>query len=103
MEGELLTIGYYLRTTGYCFPYCFLKIFVEDKALIEGDKVVMGGSPSPHPLGKTLIRKSDTKIKISYLSSIHCTRRLSTSSVSIFNSCKKNNQISERATQKDNQ
>ena len=34
-------------TIGYCFPYCFLEIFVGDKALMEGDKVVMGDPPVP--------------------------------------------------------
>ena len=29
-------------TTGCCFPYCFLEILLEvDKAVIEGDKVVI--------------------------------------------------------------
>ena len=25
-----------LLTIGYCFPYCFLQIFVGDKAVMEG-------------------------------------------------------------------
>ena len=50
-------------TIGYCFPYCFLEIFVGDKALMEGDKVVMGGSPSPPPLGKTLVSE-EKQIKV---------------------------------------
>ena len=54
--GGFLTIGYCLRIIRYCFPYCFLEIFVgRDKALMEGDKVMMGGSPNSS-LGKTLIR-----------------------------------------------
>ena len=44
-SGGFLRIGYCSRTTGYCFPFCFLEIFVGDKALIEGDKVVIGGIP----------------------------------------------------------
>ena len=43
-----LTIDYCLRTIGYCFPYCFLEIFFGEKALMEGDKFVIGGSQSPH-------------------------------------------------------
>ena len=42
-------------TIGCCFPYCLLEIFVGDKALIEGDKVVME-DPQP-PLGKPWIRE----------------------------------------------
>ena len=53
MGGGLLSIGYCSRTIGYCFPYYFLEIFVGDKALMEGDKVVMG-DPPVLPLGKTL-------------------------------------------------
>ena len=44
--GEFLTIGYFFRTMGYCFPIVFWKFLWEDKALMEGDKVVMG-IPSP--------------------------------------------------------
>ena len=45
-----LTHGGFL-TIGYCFLFCFLEIFVGgDKALIEGNIVVMGDPP----LGKTL-------------------------------------------------
>ena len=40
-----LTNGGFL-TIGYCFPYCFLKIFVGNKALMERNKVVMGDPPS---------------------------------------------------------
>ena len=58
--GGFLRIGYCLRTIGYCFPYCFLEIFVGDKALMEGDKVAMGDPPVP-PLGKTLLHW-DSKI-----------------------------------------
>ena len=49
-HGGLLTIGYCFRTIGYCFPYCFLEINFcgGDKALMEGDKVVMGDPQSPH-------------------------------------------------------
>ena len=81
LTGGLLTICYCFRTIGCCCPYCFLKIFVggqdldggdkvvmgrllfsycfleifvgQDKALMEGDKVVMG-DPQVPPLGKTL-------------------------------------------------
>ena len=45
--GGFLTIDNYLRTIGYCFHYCFLEILWGDKALMEGNKVVMGESPSP--------------------------------------------------------
>ena len=48
-------MDYCSRTIGYCFSCCFLEIFVGEKALMEGDKVMMGESPSPPPLGKTLI------------------------------------------------
>ena len=34
-------------TIGYCFPYCFLEIFVGGKALMEGGKVLMGAILSP--------------------------------------------------------
>ena len=34
--GEFLTIGYCLRTIGYCFPYCFLEIFVGEQGLDGG-------------------------------------------------------------------
>ena len=44
-HGGFLTIGYCLRTIGYCFPYSFLEIFVGDKTLMEGNKVVMGDPP----------------------------------------------------------
>ena len=51
-NGGVLIIDYCLRTIGYCFPYCFLEIFVgRDKALMKGAKVMMddGGIPqSPH-------------------------------------------------------
>ena len=41
-------------TIGHCFLYCFLEIFAgRDKALMEGDKVVIGGIPQP-PTGKKL-------------------------------------------------
>ena len=47
-SGGFLKIGYCSRTISYCFPYCFLGIFVTgDKVLMEGDKVVIGGSPVP--------------------------------------------------------
>ena len=48
--GGFLTIRSCLRTIGYCFPYCFLEILWRGyNALMamEGDKVVMEGSPSP--------------------------------------------------------
>ena len=38
-NGGILTIGYCLRTVGHCFPYCFLEIFVGEKALMEGTKL----------------------------------------------------------------
>ena len=59
--GGFLTIGYclrtigFLRTTGYCFPYCFLKIYVGGQSLDGGD-IVMMGDPPVSPLGKTLSR-----------------------------------------------
>ena len=57
--GGFLTIGYCLRATGYCFPYCFLENFVGGKALMEVHKVVIWDPPSP-PLGKTLITSFET-------------------------------------------
>ena len=33
---RFLTIGYCLRTIGYCFSYCFLKIFVRGQGLDGG-------------------------------------------------------------------
>ena len=48
--GEFLTIGYCLRTIGYCFSCCSLEIFVGDKALMEGIKSWWGDPPVP-PLG----------------------------------------------------
>ena len=39
LMGGFLTIGYCLRTVGHCFPYCFLEIFVGEKALMEGTKL----------------------------------------------------------------
>ena len=45
--GGFLTIDYCLRIIAYCFPYCFLEIFVGDKALMNGDRLVMGISPIP--------------------------------------------------------
>ena len=55
--GGFLTIDYCSRTIGCCFPYCFMQIFVGDKALMEEEKVVTGGiSPStkenPDPMGE---------------------------------------------------
>ena len=39
--GGFLIICYCFRTIGYCFPYCFLEIFVGGQDLDGGDKVVM--------------------------------------------------------------
>ena len=48
--GGFLIAGYCSRTISYCFPHCFVEIFVgRDEALMEGDKVVIGGSLSPSP------------------------------------------------------
>ena len=38
-------MGYCSITIGYCFSYCFLEIIVGEKALMEGDKVLMGDPP----------------------------------------------------------
>ena len=38
--------GIYKRTIRHCFPYCFLEILWGDKALMKGNKVVIGGSPT---------------------------------------------------------
>ena len=50
--GGFLTVGYCSRTMDYCFPDCFLEIFV-------GDKVVIGEIPPVLPPGKTLRSRSD--------------------------------------------
>ena len=42
MGWGFLTIDYCLQTIGYCF----LEVFVGDKALMEGDKVTMGVPPT---------------------------------------------------------
>ena len=39
--GGFLTICYCFRTTGCCFPYCFLEIFVGGQDFDGGSKVVM--------------------------------------------------------------
>ena len=45
--GEVLDGGDKVVMGRLLFSYCFLEIFVGwDKALMEGDKVVTGGSPS---------------------------------------------------------
>ena len=54
MGEGFLTIRYFSTTVGYCFPYCFLETFVGGKAVMEGDKVQIGGGggegvPSVHP------------------------------------------------------
>ena len=51
--GEGVTTGYFPRTC-YCFYHCFLENFVGDKDVMEGNKVVKGGSLQSHHLGKTL-------------------------------------------------
>ena len=38
-------------TIGYCFPYCFLEIFVGRQGLDGGEKVVMRDPPVP-PLAR---------------------------------------------------
>ena len=53
--GGYLTMGYCSRTIGYCFSYCFLEIFVGGEGFDGGGQSRDGGSPSPPPLGKTLI------------------------------------------------
>ena len=57
--GGFLTIGYYLRTIGYCFPYCFLEIFVGRQGLDVGGQSHNGGNcpPVPLPPKKTLTRE----------------------------------------------
>ena len=52
--GGFLTIGYCSGTLGNCFPIVFWKFLWGDKALMEGDKVVMGGDPPSPPTRKTL-------------------------------------------------
>ena len=51
---ERLTSEGGIFNNGLLFPYCFLEMFV-GKALMEGDKVMMGDSQSP-PVGKALAR-----------------------------------------------
>ena len=43
-NGGFLTIGYSLRTIDYCFPHCFLEIFVGGQGLDGGEKSRDGGS-----------------------------------------------------------
>ena len=50
-HGGFLTIGYCLRTIGYCFAIVFWKFLWGGQGLDGG---VMGDPPSP-PLGKTQI------------------------------------------------
>ena len=54
-SGGFLTIGFCSRTISYCFPNCFLEIFVRgDKAVMEGDQVMVGGIPPVPSPRKTL-------------------------------------------------
>ena len=50
-RGRFLAIGYCSRTICCCFPFCFLEIYEGDKAVMEGDNVVI----PQRPQGKTLI------------------------------------------------
>ena len=44
------------------FPYCLLEIFVGEKSLMEGDKVVMGGSPTmENPVVCKLFHSQETQ------------------------------------------
>ena len=54
--GRFLTIGYCSRTIGYCYPYCFLEIFVGEQGFDGGRQNSDGGGPFlvPCPLRKTL-------------------------------------------------
>ena len=71
---RFFTIGNCSRTIGCCFPYCFLEIFVRgDKAVIDGDIVVMGIPQSPPPTrrnleatGQYLLSSIDNLIKLSF-------------------------------------
>ena len=45
--GGFVTIGYCLRTICYCFPYCFLDIFVGGQGLDGGRQSCDGRIPSP--------------------------------------------------------
>ena len=51
ISGEIFNNRLLFKKRGYCFPYCFLDIFMETKALMKEDTVVMGQDP---PLRKTL-------------------------------------------------
>ena len=53
--GGFLTLGYCSRTVGYCFIYCFLEIFVGNKALMKRDKIVIEGIPQYPQLGKIMM------------------------------------------------
>ena len=47
-SGGIFDNSLLFKSNRLLFPYCFLEIFVGgDKALMEGDKVVIGAS-SPH-------------------------------------------------------
>ena len=50
--GGFLTIGYCSRTTGYCFPCCFLEIFVGRQGLDGGRQCHDRGIPTVPQLGK---------------------------------------------------
>ena len=67
--GGFLTIDYCLRAIGYCFPYCFLEIFVGGQGLDGGDKVAMGDPPVP-PTRETLLTQCCVKVICWELS--HC-------------------------------
>ena len=52
--GGFLTVDYCSKTTGYCFPYCFLEILGEGQGLDGGRQSRNRGIPPVPPLRKTL-------------------------------------------------
>ena len=56
---------------GYCFPLLFYGNFLGDKALMEGNEVVMGfpQPPPPPPLGKTMTSAVNMSTPLKYYKS----------------------------------
>ena len=53
-NGGFLAKGYCLRTIGYCFPYCFLELFVGGQGLDGRGQSRDGGIPQSPPTRETL-------------------------------------------------
>ena len=70
-EGGFLTICYCSRKIGYCFPYCFLYIFVVGQGCDGGGQSRDRGIPLVRPvppLGKTL---NNLKVADCYETEMH--------------------------------